>query len=260
MVPVPGMAPPPAVAARIPGIIASTRRLYQAGAPWSRAPMLASRRSSRTTWSGMRRPCCGSSASARPRRCVRSPPPRPPCAVWAPQGAHRTRFDADILAVDGDPIADPEALTASTRIFAAAPLTGRGTDASPAAAVAITCRCRPERTGLGYSTGPDAGPAHRRRVLPPGGGRLSACAGAGKRNVLQPELAAGERLAALAGDGDQPQLLDTALLQGLGENLGAARGGRAQEISRIVHTDRELPAVPHRQAGAEACGGFETVV
>jgi len=52
-------------------------------------------------------------------------------------------------------------------------------------------------------------------------------------------------------------LLDTALLQGLGDNLGAARGGRAQEIGRIVHTDRELPAVPYRQAGAEAGGGFD---
>ena len=47
------------------------------------------------------------------------------------------------------------------------------------------------------------------------------------------------------------------LLQGFGDNLGAARGGRAQEIGRIVHTDRELPAVPYRQAGAEAGGGFD---
>ena len=29
-----------------------------------------------------------------------------------------------------------------------------------------------------------------------------------------------------------------------------------QEIGRIVHTNRELPPVPHRQAGADAGGGF----
>ena len=38
----------------------------------------------------------------------------------------------------------------------------------------------------------------------PAGGRLSVCAGAGKRDVLQPELAAGERPAPLVGDGDKP--------------------------------------------------------
>ena len=52
-------------------------------------------------------------------------------------------------------------------------------------------------------------------------------------------------------------LLDTALLQGLGDNLGAARGSRAQEIGRIVHTDCELPPVSHHQAGADAGGGFD---
>ena len=33
---------------------------------------------------------------------------------------------------------------------------------------------------------------------------MSVCAGAGKRDVLQPELAACERPAALVGDGDTP--------------------------------------------------------
>ena len=93
-------------------------------------------------------------------------------------------------------------------------------------------------------------------MLPPGGAAVSL-SGAGERNVLQPDLAACERPAALVGDSDKPQLLDTALLQRLGDNLGAARGSRAQEIGRIVHTDRELPPVPHRQAGAEAGGGFD---
>jgi Domain of unknown function (DUF5753) len=49
------------------------------------------------------------------------------------------------------------------------------------------------------------------RILPrsrgrcrPAGGRLSVCAGAGERDVLQPELATCERPAALPGDGDKP--------------------------------------------------------
>ena len=52
-------------------------------------------------------------------------------------------------------------------------------------------------------------------------------------------------------------MLDTALLQGLGDHLGTAGGSRAQEIGRIVHTHRELPPVSYRQAGADAGGGFD---
>ncbi|MGD0934735.1 MAG: hypothetical protein ABR922_09200 [Streptosporangiaceae bacterium] len=64
---------------------------------------------------------------------------------------------------------------------------------------------------LSVKTNAEAGPqppelsTRRSRVCcRPAGGCSSAYAGAGKRNVLQPELAACERLAALAGDGDQP--------------------------------------------------------
>ncbi len=93
--------------------------------------------------------------------------------------------------------------------------------------------------------------------MPPGGGVGQVVPAPGERNVLQPQLATCQRPAVFVGDGDEPQLLDTALLQGLGDNLGAARGSGAQEIGRIVHTHRELPPVSHRQAGADAGGGFD---
>jgi hypothetical protein len=94
-------------------------------------------------------------------------------------------------------------------------------------------------------------------VLPPGGAarQLVPVPGSGTFcSLIWPRASTLPRSSVMV---DKPQLLDTALLQGLGDNLGAARGSRAQEIGRIVHTDRELPPVPHRQAGAEAGGGFD---
>jgi hypothetical protein len=41
-------------------------------------------------------------------------------------------------------------------------------------------------------------------------------------DVLQAELAAGEFLALLVGDGDEPELLGASLLEGLGQDVGAA--------------------------------------
>jgi hypothetical protein len=83
--------------------------------------------------------------------------------------------------------------------------------------------------------------------------RASARGGAWDGDVLQPQLATWERLPAFVPDGDKPQLLSSALLQGLGDDLCPAGGGRAQEIGRIVNPHRELAAVSHRQAG----GGFD---
>ena len=111
MVPMAGREPPPAIRARMPLLMANTRRLYEAG-----APMVAG------TDAGI--------APFKPHDVVR----------WAPAMLHELGighaealrmltsvaagviglghrkgrvapgFDADILAVDGDPIADPEAL------------------------------------------------------------------------------------------------------------------------------------------------------
>ena len=111
MVPMPGMAPPPVVRARIPLIMANTRRMYEAG-----ALMVA-----------------GSDAGigpSKPHNAVRYAPDmlreigigqaevlRMITSVAAEviglghrKGRIAPGFDADILALDGDPIADPDAL------------------------------------------------------------------------------------------------------------------------------------------------------
>ena len=111
MVPIPGLAPPPVVRARLPLIMANVRRMYEAG-----ALMVA-----------------GSDAGIgpiKPHDVVRRAPDqlreigigqaealRMITSVAAEviglghrKGRIAPGFDADILAVDGDPIADPAAL------------------------------------------------------------------------------------------------------------------------------------------------------
>jgi imidazolonepropionase-like amidohydrolase len=119
MVPVPGMEPPPVVRARIPLIVANMRRMYQAG-----ALMVA-----------------GSDAGigpVKPHDVVRYAPAmlrelgigQAEVLRMLTSGAagviglgHRKGriapgFDADILAVDGDPIADPDALHRIRAVYA----------------------------------------------------------------------------------------------------------------------------------------------
>jgi len=111
LVPVPGVAPPPEVAARLPHIIANTRRLYEAGA-----------RVVAGTDAGI--------APVKPHDVVRHAPAMlrqlgfsqaeglrtitsaaaGVCGLGHRKGRIMPGFDADILAVDGDPIADPDAL------------------------------------------------------------------------------------------------------------------------------------------------------
>lgn len=128
LVPVPGVAPPPAVAARLPGIIANTRRLYESG-----ARMVAG------TDAGI--------APVKPHDVVRHAPAMlrqlgfspaeglraitsaaaGVCGVGHRKGRIAPGFDADILAVDGDPIADPDALHRIRAVYlggAAVPGTG----------------------------------------------------------------------------------------------------------------------------------------
>ncbi len=119
MVPVPGMEPPPVVRARIPLIVANMRRLYEAG-----ALMVA-----------------GSDAGIgppKPHDVVRHAPAMlrdigigqaealrmvtSAAATVIGLGHRKGRiapgFDADILAVDGDPIADPGALHRIRAVYA----------------------------------------------------------------------------------------------------------------------------------------------
>jgi imidazolonepropionase-like amidohydrolase len=111
MRPVPGLTPPPQIAARMPAMMANTRRLYQAG-----ALMVAG------TDAGI--------APIKPHDVVRYAPAvlrqlgygqadalraitsvaAGVCGLADRKGRIAPGFDADVLAVAGDPIADPDAL------------------------------------------------------------------------------------------------------------------------------------------------------
>jgi imidazolonepropionase-like amidohydrolase len=120
LVPVPGAGgPPPAVADRRPAIIANLRRLYEAG-----ASMVAG------TDAGL--------APMKPHDVVRHAPPMlrqlgfgpaealraitsvaaGVCGLGHCKGRIAPGFDADILAVDGDPVADPGALHHIRAVYA----------------------------------------------------------------------------------------------------------------------------------------------
>jgi imidazolonepropionase-like amidohydrolase len=134
VLPVPGAAPPPAVAARLPSIIANMRRLYEDG-----AVVVAG------TDAGI--------APLKPHDVVRYAPVMLRQAGMAPAdalraitstaagvcglGQHKGRiaagYDADILAVDGDPISDPAALHRIRAVYArGAAVPGAGTLTGPA--------------------------------------------------------------------------------------------------------------------------------
>ena len=119
MRPVPGLTPPPEVAARLPAIMANTRRLHEAG-----ALMVAG------TDAGI--------APVKPHDAVRYAPAMLAQLGYGPAEALRAitsvaagvcglahrkgriapGFDADVLAVDGDPIADPDALHRIRAVYA----------------------------------------------------------------------------------------------------------------------------------------------
>ena len=119
MVPVPGLEPPPAIRSRIPLLLANMKRLYQAG-----AAMVAG------TDAGI--------APVKPHDVLRHAPAmlrdlgigqaevlRTMTSVAAGviglghrKGRIAPGFDADILAVDGDPVADPDALHRIRAVYA----------------------------------------------------------------------------------------------------------------------------------------------
>jgi imidazolonepropionase-like amidohydrolase len=151
MVPAPGLAPPPGIAARMPGIIANTRRLYEAG-----AVMVAG------TDAGI--------APVKPHDVVRHAPAMLRQLGFGPAEALRTitsvaagvcglghrkgrlapGFDADILAVDGDPAADPEALHRIRAIYARGTAVTRPDGGGRPAAAPDHARPRERATGPAF--------------------------------------------------------------------------------------------------------------
>ena len=119
LVAVPGMMPPPEVMARLPGIMANTRRLFEAG-----AVMVAG------TDAGI--------GVVKPHDVVRQVPlvlrqlgfgpadalrvitagAAEACGLGQVKGRIAPGFDADLLAVDGDPLTDPDALHRIRAVYA----------------------------------------------------------------------------------------------------------------------------------------------
>jgi imidazolonepropionase-like amidohydrolase len=119
LVPMPGLVPPPEVMIRLPGIMANTRRLHEAG-----AAMVAG------TDAGI--------APIKPHDVVRHAPAMlrqlgfsqaealrtitsyaaRVCGLGHHKGRIAPGYDADVLAVDGDPVADPEALHRIRAVYA----------------------------------------------------------------------------------------------------------------------------------------------
>jgi imidazolonepropionase-like amidohydrolase len=117
--PVPGMTPPPAILTRMPRIIANTRRLYEAGAhmiigtdaginvikPHDVLPYAIAQAADVAMGPVAALRTATSTAAAA-------------CGLAERKGRLVPRYDADILAVDGDPLTHPAALRRIRAVFA----------------------------------------------------------------------------------------------------------------------------------------------
>ncbi len=128
-VPVPGLTPPPEVAARLPRIMLNTRRLYEAGAlivAGTDAGIAPTKPHDVVRYAPamLRELGFGQAEALRAITSVAAGV----CGLGHRKGRIAPGFDADILAVDGDPIADPDALHRIRAVYA------RGTAVPDAAA------------------------------------------------------------------------------------------------------------------------------
>jgi imidazolonepropionase-like amidohydrolase len=139
MVPVPGLLPPPEIRARIPLLVANMRRLYEAGAQLvagSDAGIgpIKPHDAVRYAPAMMRDLGIGQAEALRTITSVAAGV----IGLGHRKGRIAPGFDADILAVDGDPIADPEALHRIRAVYA------RGTVVPDAGVPAAGVSPRPE--------------------------------------------------------------------------------------------------------------------
>ena len=119
MVPVPGLEPPPAIRARIPLLMANMKRLYEAGAMivvGTDAGIAPSKPHDvlRHAPAMLRELGIGQAEVLRTMTSVAAGV----IGLGHRKGRIAPGFDADILAVDGDPIADPDALHRIRAVYA----------------------------------------------------------------------------------------------------------------------------------------------
>lgn len=119
MVPVPGMTPPPELARRLPAIMANLRRLHEAGAlivagtDAGIAPVKP-HDAVRHAPAMLRQLGFGQAEALRAITSVAAGV----CGLAHCKGRIAAGCDADLLAVDGDPIADPDALHRIRAVYA----------------------------------------------------------------------------------------------------------------------------------------------
>jgi len=116
---VPGLTPPPEVAARLPAIVANTRRLRQAGAlivAGTDAGIAPVKPHDAVRYAPVMLAQLGY-GQAEALRAITSVAAGV-CGLAHRKGRLAPGLDADVLAVDGDPIADPDALHRIRAVYA----------------------------------------------------------------------------------------------------------------------------------------------
>jgi imidazolonepropionase-like amidohydrolase len=118
--PAPGAAPPPAVALRLPKIVANTRRLYEAGARVSLGTDAGIAPVKPHDVLRYALPQVTAQLAVTPAETLRlaTSTAAAVCGLADRKGRLAPGFDADILAVDGDPLADPGAIHRIRAVFA----------------------------------------------------------------------------------------------------------------------------------------------
>jgi imidazolonepropionase-like amidohydrolase len=118
--PVPGLAPPPAIAMRMPAMFAITRRMYEAGARMAfgtDAGIAPVKPHDVLRYAIAQMSALLAMAPVEALRVATSTAAAV-CGLADRKGRLAPGFDADILAVDGDPLTDPEAIHRIQAVFA----------------------------------------------------------------------------------------------------------------------------------------------
>jgi imidazolonepropionase-like amidohydrolase len=118
LAPVPGAAPPPAMLARMPALLANARRLYQAGVMMiagTDAGIAPIKPPDAVRWTIPQFQQLGMTVAEALTACTARAATA--LGLGHRKGRLRPGYDADILAVDGDPLSDPAALHAIRAVY-----------------------------------------------------------------------------------------------------------------------------------------------